>query len=197
MIDRLSLWQARAIVFGAGLLLAVGQAPFSWPVGVVLALPVLAAFLLRTKGIGNGFRLGWLTGVAYFAGSMFWIVEPFFVEPEVYGWMSPFALIFLSGGLALFWGAGFAAAALFDGKARLPALVVGLTVAEFVRSFIFTGFPWGLLAYVWSETPVFQWLAWVGPHGLGMLTVAIGVMPMMFTTRWLRGGVLVAALLAG
>ena len=95
-------WLGRFLTIIAGLLLALGHAPVSIPVGVVLGLPVLAALLVRAPSAWAGFRLGWLAGSAYFAGSMFWIVEPFFVEPEVYGWMAPFALIFLSAGLALF-----------------------------------------------------------------------------------------------
>jgi apolipoprotein N-acyltransferase len=94
--------------------------------------------------------------------------------------------------LALFWGAGFALAALASGRERLGALVVCWTLAEFLRAFVFTGFPWGLLAYVWSETPIFQWLAWVGPHGLGLISVAVGLLPMAFARRWIGGVVMLA-----
>ncbi|MCO4823935.1 MAG: apolipoprotein N-acyltransferase [Amylibacter sp.] len=183
-------WLGRFLTIIAGLLLALGHAPVSIPVGVVLGLPVLAALLVRAPSAWAGFRLGWLAGSAYFAGSMFWIVEPFFVEPEVYGWMAPFALIFLSAGLALFWAVAFGFAARAQGVTRLVSLVVALTLAEFARAHIFTGFPWGLLAYVWSETPVFQLLAWVGPHGLGMITVALGVLPMVFPWHVARGGMM-------
>ncbi len=192
--DRLTVWQTRALILCAGLLLALGQAPFSFPIGVVLGLPILGGLLRRVPDMRAGFMLGWLAGSAYFAGSMFWIVEPFFVEPEVYGWMAPFALIFLSVGLALFWGVGFGWAARYRGRMRLVALVATLTLAEFARAHVFTGFPWGLIGYVWSATPVFQLLAWIGPHGLGMVTVAIGVLPLIAPNRWLKGGILVAAL---
>jgi apolipoprotein N-acyltransferase len=177
----------------AGLRLARGHAPFSIPIGVVLGLPVLAALLMHAQTAWGGFRLGWLAGTAYFAGSMFWIVEPFFVEPEIFGWMAPFAILFLSVGLALFWAVGFGVAARSQGVSRLILLVVALTLVEFARAHVFTGFPWGLLAYVWSETPVFQLLAWTGPHGLGMITVAVGVLPMMLPWRWLRGGLIAAS----
>lgn len=193
MASRKRKWLGRLLTVLAGLLLAIGQAPFSIPVGVVLGLPVLAGLLLRAKTAWGGFRLGWLAGTAYFAGSMFWIVEPFFVEPEVFGWMAPFALILLSVGLALFWAVGFGVAARVNGAARLLLLIVSLTLAEFARSHVFTGFPWGLLGYVWSETPVFQLLAWLGPHGLGMVTLGVGVLPMIFGNRFVRGGAIMAA----
>ena len=186
-IDVSKPWRNRLLAFVAGCLLALGQAPFSLPYFVLIGLPVLAVLLMAAPNWKRGFGIGWLAGTAYFAGSMFWIVEPFFVEPEIYGWLSPFALIFLSGGLALFWGAGFGLTTLAQGRWRLLLLVVTLTVAEFIRAHIFTGFPWGALAYVWSQTPVFQLLAWVGPHGLGLLTVAACVAPMAVSSNWQRG----------
>lgn len=188
--DRRRKWLGRFLTVLAGLLLALGHAPFSIPIGVVMGLPVLAGLLLRAKTPWGGFRLGWLAGTAYFAGSMFWIVEPFFVEPEVFGWLAPIAITLLSVGLALFWAVGFGVAARVHGAIRLLLLVVTLTLTEFARAHIFTGFPWGLLAYVWSETPVFQLLAWIGPHGLGMATLAVGVIPMMLPWRLARGVVL-------
>lgn len=187
-------WLRRFLTVVAGLVLALGHAPLSIPVGVVLALPVLAALLLLADRFWGGFRLGWLAGTAYFAGSMFWIVEPFLVEADVYGWMAPFALVFLSIGLGLFWALGFGVAARLDGTPRLFLLVVTLTAAEYLRSLIFTGFPWGLLAYVWSETPVFQALSWIGPHGLGMVTLAVGVLPMVASRPFMRGAVMIAGL---
>lgn len=189
-------WLGRFLTVLAGLLLALGHAPFSIPIGVVLGLPVLAGLLLRQQTAWGGFRLGWLAGTAYFAGSMFWIVEPFFVEAEVYGWLAPFAIFLLSVGLALFWAVGFGVAARAKGAARLILLVIALTLSEFARAHVFTGFPWGLLAYVWSETPVFYLLAWTGPHGLGMITAALGVLPMIVSRRWLRGGVMVLGIAA-
>ena len=93
-----------------------------------------------------------------------------------HGWMAPFALIFLSGGLALFWGAAGLAATLRSGLlARALLLVLAISLCEYARSNVLTGFPWGLLAYHWIETPLAQSLAFAGPHGLGLLSVLLGV----------------------
>ena len=40
------------------------------------------------------------------------------------------------------------------------------------RSYVFTGFPWGLIGYGWVETPIIQAASVVGVHGLGFLTLA-------------------------
>ena len=29
-----------------------------------------------------------MTGTAHFAGALFWIVDPFLVQPEIFGWMA-------------------------------------------------------------------------------------------------------------
>jgi len=188
----------RRVVFAilTGVIMAFGQAPFSVPYGLLIALPALGWMFLNQTSKAAGFLTGWLAGGGYFAASMFWIVDPFLVEPEIFGWMAPFALIFLSAGLALFWGAGFWLASFASGRPffRLLALAVSWTVLEFLRAHIFTGFPWGLLAYVWAETPLFQLLAFVGPHGLGLITLLLGFVPLVASRNlWIGGAYTVVA----
>ncbi|MBA3324203.1 MAG: apolipoprotein N-acyltransferase, partial [Rhodobacteraceae bacterium] len=157
----------------AGAALALAQPPVSWPWVVFLALPPLLWLLDGARSPGAGFMCGWAAGIGFFGAGMFWIVEPFLVAPERHGWMAPFALIGLSGGLALFWGAAFAAARAVwpSGPARALTLACLWTLAEFARSHVLTGFPWALAGYGWIETPVMQAAAVLGPHGLGFLTL--------------------------
>ena len=93
----------------------------------------------------------------YFAAALFWIVEPFLVDPERHGWMAPFALVGMAGGLALFWGAAvrrWRGRRGRPGVRRVLVLAALWTLAEAARSYVLTGFPWGLVAYAWIETPV-------------------------------------------
>jgi len=168
-------WLA-AIVLGA--VSALGQAPFSlfW-----LALAGFAgAFLLfqRTPDKRRAFWCGWAIGVGYAAVAMSWIVEPFLVDIQVFGWMAPFALIFMASGFGLFWGAAFAGARWlcpYPGPG-LFALAVTWTIAEIVRSYILTGFPWGLVSYIWIDTPVLQYFALIGPQGMNLATLLLVVL---------------------
>ncbi len=181
-----------AAVCGAALALA--QPPVSLPVVLFLALPPLVWLLDRGGGWRAGFAVGWAAGAGFFAAGMFWIVEPFLVEPERHGWMAPFALIGLAGGLALFWGAAFGLSARFwsPHPARVALLAAAWTLAEVARAHVLTGFPWALAAYAWIETPVMQTVSVVGPHGLSLLTLGAGLAPAI----GLRGAGLAAALLA-
>jgi len=196
-------WRLAGLAILCGLVMAMGQAPLSFPFGFLLALPGLGWLFLNHQSRKGAFLTGWWAGCGYFAASVFWIVEPFFVEPEIYGWMAPFALIFMAAGLALFWGWGFLLASYAQAKPvfRLIALAVAWTGFEFARAHILTGFPWGLLAYVWSETPIFQLLAFIGPHGLGLITLLIGFLPLVASRNfWISGSysiILIAALWFG
>lgn len=171
-ITALSGWRSFGISAILGCLLALGQAPFDFPWTLFVAVPFL--FLIaKERRLGAAFWTGWAAGLGYFAVSLHWIVEPFLVDLTRTGWMAPFALVFLSGGLALFWAIAFALFAWVGGGAWAFA---GLwTLAEFARSTILTGFPWALLGYAWVDTPIMQAAAFVGSHGLGFAMIFLAV----------------------
>lgn len=164
---------------GLGALAALGLAPYGfWPVTLV-ALALIPWLLLGIVSPRRAAWIGWALGTGYFAHALIWIIEPFLVDIARHGWMAPFALIFLSGGLALFWGAAFWAAFKMGRSpaSRILMLIVTLSLAELARAYVLTGFPWAGLAQIWVGTDVALWLAWIGPQGLGVLTVAAAMLP--------------------
>lgn len=198
-IARRGLWQHRLLNLSFGMIVALGQPPFS-----IVSLALVGLFFLATLFAGAATAkaagwIGWIGGTGYFAVSLHWIVEPFLVDAPRFGWMAPFALLFLATGLALFWAAGFWLAHRIGGRhlwARLLALIVALGLAELARSYILTGFPWGLLGYIWLDTPLAQLAAFVGPHGLGALTMLIVVLPLINPKRLIFASTAVMVLLA-
>jgi apolipoprotein N-acyltransferase len=110
----------------------------------------------------------------------------------------------LPAGLGIFWALAAAAAhrtARGTGRhallATAAALAAWLTVTEYARSHVLTGFPWALPGYVWIETPVAQAAAWAGPHGLTLLTLLLTALPAIaLATRGLATAVPAAAALA-
>ncbi len=175
--------------------MALGQSPVSWPVALFLAGPVLFWLWEATDGSRAAFWTGWVAGLGYFAAALFWIVEPFLVDVPRHGWMAPFALLFLAGGLGLFWAVPFGLAhwALrgAGGIARVAGLASLWAMSDYARSHVLTGFPWALPAYSWVETPVIQAAALFGPHLLGGLTLAAALAP---GVGLLRGGIAAGAL---
>ncbi|HET9067999.1 MAG TPA: apolipoprotein N-acyltransferase [Amaricoccus sp.] len=184
-----------ALAVASGAATALAQPPVSWPLVLFAALPLLLWLLDAARGPRAAFALGWAAGAGHFAAALFWIVDPFLVEPEVYGWMAPFALVGMAGGLALFWAVPFAVArALWrPGPARILLLASLWTLADYARATILTGFPWGLVGYAWVETPVAQAASFLGPFLLGLLTLVAALLPGLASARALAAS---AALVA-
>ncbi len=171
-------WTAWALSFVAGLVTALGHPPFSWPILSLLGLGC-AAWLLGTRtNWRDAAFVGWWLAIGYFGLTLHWLVEPFLVFRESV-WLAPIVAGLMIFGLSLFWTLAFALAWVV-GAGRLEkclSLAVFLTLAGILREYLFTGFPWALPGYVWSESPVGQICSAVGPHGLSFLTLLIAVLP--------------------
>ena len=159
----------------AGAVVALGQPPFHLAPLALLALGV-AGWLCRTApNAGAAGWVGFAAGTGYFTVTLHWIVEPFLVDVARHGWMAPFALLFMATGFALFWAAAFWIARRIASGGWRFAIVFGAALAggEVLRSLILTGFPWSLIGYIWSEGPVAQAVAFVGPFGLTLATTLV------------------------
>ncbi|SHJ34836.1 Apolipoprotein N-acyltransferase [Shimia gijangensis] len=162
-----SAWQCIAFLAALGAGTSLGQAPFSLPIFTLVGLVVAFVIFPALKSHREAIAAGLAFGTGYFALSLHWIVEPFLVDVARHGWMAPFALVFLSVGLALFWGAAFAVARwMAIGR---WALVLTLTGAEMLRAYVFTGFPWAMLSYGLVDGLAGQAASFVGPHGLTLI----------------------------
>ena len=181
-----------ALAFGLGAVVALGQAPWGAWWAALPALSVLILLLTRTQGAWPAFRLGLAAGFGHFALALSWIVEPFFVDIARHGWMAPFAVVLLAGGLGLFWAVAAGLAV------RLPQPALGFiatfTATEGLRGVVLTGFPWAMVGHMWIGTPVDQVAAIAGPLGLTLLTLILAALPVLLR---LGGGVAAVALLAG
>ncbi|MEM6729493.1 MAG: apolipoprotein N-acyltransferase, partial [Pseudomonadota bacterium] len=148
-------------LFGA--LGGLGHPPLAWPVLTLFSL--LLVFWARPWALGARAAgwAGWLYGLGYFAVTLHWIVEPFLVDVARHGWMAPFAIFLLSGGLALLWAGAFGLAGWRRSGATLVLTWAG---AEYVRAHLFGGFPWGMHVTALVDTLPYQAAAWLGPLGL-------------------------------
>ena len=159
-------WIRLLTILAAGGLAGLGQAPFDVPIFTLLGLG-LGIWAAGQPSTISYFANGWILGVGYFAVALAWIMQPFLVNWQATGWMAPLALTAIAAGLAVFWGAAFAIV-----KGRKPLLIcVALFASELARTYLFTGFPWALIGYVWIDTPLYQLAAFIGPHGITLLTI--------------------------
>ena len=203
-------WRSAAhLVCGAFLSLIHPLASF--PLAMLVVLPLVFAFFSTAASPRRAAFDGWLLGFGYFMPGLLWIGSAFFVEAEKFAWMTPFAVTLLPAALAAYWAAAFAAAAATAraiarrvGSANLVTKLIALalfwSLAEYVRGHAFTGFPWGLFAYGLIETPIAQAAAYVGSYGLNALVLTAllslgAAMAAADRARWAFVGAGAAALL--
>ena len=136
--------------------------------------------------------LGYLSGLCFYLGTIWWVVNTM----TTYGGMplplSLVALVLLCGVLA-----GYTAAfawLLSAGRHRLrlprgyvPPVAAGLwTALEFLRTYLFSGFPWALLGYSQYQQPTIRLLASaVGVYGISaLLTLVNGTVADLLARAW-------------
>ncbi|KJC61762.1 acyltransferase [Bradyrhizobium sp. LTSPM299] len=188
-------WKRAAIALIAGAASALAMAPFNaWPV-LFLTLSV-AVWLIdgaaagRWRGVPAAALSGFWFGLGYFVPGLYWIGYAFFVDADTFAWLTPFAVLGLPAYLALFTAFGFALARLIWPRdvSRVLALAVSLTISEWLRGHVLTGFPWNTFGYSLSEPlALAQTACLVGLWGMTFLSVAIFASPAVLIDGSSRG----------
>jgi apolipoprotein N-acyltransferase len=188
-------WKRAAIALVAGALSALAMAPFNaWPV-LFVTFPVMV-WLIDGAGAGRGRGVpaaamaGWWFGLGYFVPGLYWIGYAFLVDASTFAWLLPFAVLGLPAYLALFTALGFALARLIWTRdaSRVIALAASLTVSEWLRGHVLTGFPWNAFGYALTEPlALAQTASLIGLWGLTFLSVAIFASPAVLIDGSSRG----------
>ena len=205
-IARLRGWRSRLVAFLAGAILALAQPPYDFLLIGFVAFPLLV-WLLDGAEAEGGFlprllpsaMIGWWFGFGYFVSGLWWIGQALLVDAEEFAWALPLAVLGLPAFLAFFYAFATAIARLLwsEGLGRIFALAFGFALAEWLRSFLFTGFPWNALGYALAPTPMLmQSIAVIGFVGLTGLGVLIFSAPALLTGgRGSRAGLALASVL--
>ena len=204
MLTAASIRTRRLLALAAGLAAALAHPPFGLLPGLLGYALLMAVLDAEAQRSGRAaFLAGWLAGLGYFGLGCWWIVEPFFVDAKNQAWMAPIALPLTAGGLALFWGAAGLAYrwARTQGLGRVLVFAGCLTLAEWLRGHVLTGFPWDLPGESWrAGSAPSQAAAVVGAYGLSWITVALAAAPALLSAplrrreAWLTGGAMLGIL---
>ena len=177
----------RLAALALGALAALTLPPFHlYP--LLLAFAGLLDLLRRAERRSAAFVLGWCFGFAHFLVGLYWIGIAFFTDAERFGAFAAPAVLLLCAYLACY--PALAAWLTVLHRWRSPvasALVLALawTAGEVVRGILFGGFPWNLIGYAFAQsTAISQLAALTGIHGLSLLAVALGALPVV----WLEPG---------
>jgi apolipoprotein N-acyltransferase len=177
-------WQRLLVVGFDGALAAFAQGPFYlWPL-LFLALPIFvwlidAANPERRPWLAAAL-VGWSFGFGYFFVGLHWIAYAFLVDVKAHLWLLPFAAVSMPAGLALFLAVPIGLLRLVwpNDWARVACFAAGLSLFEWLRGHILTGFPWNLFGYVWSGSDwMIQSASLFGVYALSLITIIAAAAP--------------------
>ncbi len=201
-------WRRALLAFAAGALAVLAQAPFDFPAVGFISFPVLVWLLdgatvqapaSLLKRMIPAFAVGWWFGFGYFLAGLWWIGSALLVEADSFAWALPLAVVGIPVLLAFFYGFAALAARLFwtNDIGRIAALAFGFGLAEWLRGFLFTGFPWNPIGLAVMPTPLLmQSVTVTGMTGMNALAVFVFATPALLAARRnVRFGLTIAVLL--
>lgn len=201
-------WRRALVAFLAGAFFVLSAAPFDFFAAGFVSFPVLVWLLDgavpdpaggRLRRFVPAFVVGWWFGFGYFVVGLWWVGMAMLVDAGSHAWAIPIAVILLPAIMALFYGlaAALARIAWGDGLGRILALAAAFGAAEWLRTFLFTGFPWNPAGYAAMPIPLLmQSVGAVGTVGMNTLAVLVFAMPALLAgRRHRRSGFVVATVL--
>ena len=142
---------------------------FDWLAWIAL-VPLL--YGIKDLSVNGGFRMGLITGVVHFISLLYWLVPVMRTYGYLPMYLSVIILVLFAAFLALFI-ALFSTALTAVGRRPVWCLVLVPTVwvaLEYIRSFIFSGFPWELLGYSqYNRLQLIQISDILGVYGMSAL----------------------------
>jgi len=171
----------RLAALALGLVAATGFEPLGlWPIALV-AMGGLFVLVSRTGGWREALVLGWLFGFAHFTFANSWIATAFTYQanmPAALGWL---AVPLLSLYLAVYPAIACAGVRLIAGDRLAWPLALGFAgswvVSEWLRGWMFTGFPWDPFGVVllggFSRPGIAALAPWLGTYALSGFAVLL------------------------
>lgn len=166
-------WRWPLLALLAGALVPLAFAPYDfWPVAL-LSLVVLFFALYRSTG-KKAFWRSWCFGFGLYGTGASWV----FVSIHQFGNVSPFFALLLTILLVVVLATVFALPFAILGRwlSHSPAgMLLGLpalwVIGEWIRSWLFTGFPWLYLGYSHLHSWLAGWAPLVGVMGVSFVVV--------------------------
>lgn len=147
-----------------------------------VTFPVLLLLINAAETKKAAFAVGYWFGFGYFACNMAWIGNALLIDSVRFGWLYPLTLAAAGGFFGLFVAFPALLSRLFNGIfSRYLSFSAFWVVFEWIRSFIFTGFPWNLLgsSLTFSNT-MLQAAAIVGTYGLSLFVLMAFTAPALY-----------------
>ena len=163
--------------------------PYNYFIINFITFSLLFIFLFNKKKIDQNksfFKYGWCFGFGYFLSSLYWVSISLTFDPS-FKFLIPISIVLLPSFLALFYGlVTYLFAILYSKNLVSSFFIFSLLfgIIEFVRGFIFTGFPWNLIAFSFSKNIYFiQILSIIGTYSFNLICISLFTIPALFILR--------------
>ncbi len=165
-----------------GAISSFAMAPTNYVLALFIGLSLLFIFVRHSKSAMGAFGYAFFFSIGYFGFGLSWIGNALLVEDNPYWWAWPIAVSGLPIILSLFPAVACAIhKAIWKDKSNILVYLsfcIFLSLSEFARGHLFTGFPWNLYGYTWiSVMPVAQVASLWNIYLLTALTVIWATFP--------------------
>ena len=175
------------IIFIAGSFSALSMAPANFYPALFVGLSCLYISLHRSKTPTSAALTGLFFSLGYFGFSLSWIGNALLIEDNPYWWAWPLAVSGLPVILSIFTAISCYAYKLIcknnNNIGTYLTFTILLTISEYARGHLFTGFPWNLYGYTWIDIlPIAQLASITDIYLLTFITILWSSAPAFLLT---------------
>ncbi|MDX2050590.1 MAG: apolipoprotein N-acyltransferase [Rickettsiaceae bacterium] len=158
--------------FILGLVLVLSFAPLFF-IPALISIGIVALLIKNSGSFKEAFFRGYIFGFGFFLGSLHWTSIAVSVYIEEFWWAIPFALLGIPLFLAQFFGFFAMCGYFFSASPNYINIFSSLWIIfEFLRSYLYSGFPWNLIGYSFAFSDVvIQTASFIGVYGIGYIVV--------------------------
>ena len=173
-----------------GALTSLSLPPFNYFLINFLTFSLFYVFLIKKLKFKKNkkifFLYVWLFGFGYFLSNLYWISISLTFD-ENFKFLIPLATIIVPGFLALFYASAVYLFIILKTKKNLSSfflfsLIFG--IIEYLRGSIFTGFPWNLIAYSFSnQIEILNIISIIGTYSFNLFCISLFTSPSIFILK--------------
>lgn len=165
--------------FLVGSLLDLAFAPFNLIIFAFISIGIFYKTITEINDLKKVFFTSFFYNFGFFVFGIYWICNSLLIDPLAFAWLIPFAITLIPALMAIYFAIMIYAYKYLMQKLKVksPSLQIFFFgffwfLSELIRGFLFTGFPWNLLGYMWffSENMV-QVASLIGVDALSFLMV--------------------------
>ncbi len=173
-----------------GVFSSLSLPPFNYLIINFITFSSFYIFLIRNlltrKNKKIFFLYGWLFGFGYFSSNLYWISLSLTFDDN-FKFLIPLAIILVPAFLALFYGFVSYLFIIFKPKKNLSSFFLFSLIfgtIEFLRGSLFTGFPWNLIAYSFSNhIEILNITSIIGTYSFNLFCISLFTSPSIFIFR--------------